>query len=143
MEETREKKPSSKGRSTTPGYRVEVRDKLFDTVRPIKIHDGFVGPEWRTVSFVQDFNPAGVPGFRFHPEATTYHHILPHNSALALAWTLLAQNDDNAYRLECRLVEYVLRTEWTLERKGAVEGVIRNEFRPAIIPDEPDPEVRP
>lgn len=119
-------KPESCGESTITEYKVEVRDTIFSVHNPIILSDGehgetIVGPDWQEVRFNKGFNPAGVPLHKATHLEDCKRDILGYESALALAWTILAQN---YYRfgLEARIVAYELKTSWERTRKGVVDG---------------------
>lgn len=97
------------------GYRVETRDTEFMLARPNQLADGPIGPEWREVTFVTGPNPTGVP------TADTDRRLLGYESALALAWTILAQLGWQGRGVECRLVRYRLETSYILHRVGVMD----------------------
>lgn len=106
----------------THGYRVEVRDPHFSAHlnRPITLADGLVGPEWRTVEFERSLNPAGVPTSNGLHDLAQYG-LLPYESALALAWTLVAQCKATLVVPECRVVRYSVRYSHAIYRDGVVD----------------------
>lgn len=130
---------TSSGRSREYGYRIEVRDTCFISQNPVRLHDGCVGPDWREWTPAEDFNPAGIPIESPRFSGQFQHSLLPYEGAMALAWTILAQN--SLHRgLECRLVRYKLAQTWELTREGVVEGRVTNDWIFSKIQLEPEPE---
>ena len=135
------------GHSTEYGYRIEVRDTLFSTVRPIELHDGLVGPEWRECNPMSAVNPAGIPEDPPDWGHKSHHRLLRFDVALALAWTIIAQNHVRM-GLECRIVKYKLETHYILERQGVVDERIDNQLirevrRIKLLPEEGSVSVEP
>jgi len=110
----------SSGNSKEIGYRIEVRDERFSTVRPVVLHDGIVGPDWREVSPIRSDNPAGVPVELPPLGHKDEHRLLEYEGAVALAWTIIAHNR-NSLGLRCRIVRFALETTYKLEREGVVD----------------------
>lgn len=107
------------GHGTDVGYRVQVRCDKTCHSNPTELADGIVSTEWRDVSFRLGKNPAGIPQSIFDRKCE--HGLLTYEGAVALAWTILAQNEHRD--LECRLVAYNLETTFKLTRQGVVEGL--------------------
>ncbi len=125
----------SNGSATEIGYRIQIKDELFCTTDPVNLHDGIVGQEWRDFCPAICDNPAGVPSDTIFGQKTL-HNLLLLESAIALAWTIIAQNK---YKLglRIRLIRYELRTTWELEREGIVDyPEIKHQLfdEPKIIP---------
>lgn len=106
----------STGHSTEQGYRVEARHTEFIASNPIKLYDGILTSEWREITFQRGHNPCGIPEDAFSRKGD--HDLLSYNAAMALAWTLIAQQKHRM--VECRLVAYKLETTWKCEKVGLV-----------------------
>lgn len=131
------KSGESRGNGTDYGYAVEIRDKMFSKDRPITLQDGIVGPDWRRVSFIEANNPAGVPIDRYRHGELPKHGLMPYASAVALAYTIIAQNHREDYRIECRIVQYKVETSYTVERMGVTEDEINGfVLRPKLRAEE-------
>lgn len=116
-----QKKRNPSGSSVEYGYRVEARVRDVLHIRPVALSDGILTTEWREVVFEAGFNPAGIPT-ESHIRQRSRHELLSHEAAVALAWTIIAQQRHRD--IECRLVQYRLETNYTLERKGVVDGLL-------------------
>ncbi len=128
---TNDSKIISKGAGTEYGYRIEARDTHVSHVRPAAIHDGILTGEWREIAPIISDNPAGVPSLDEYGDSGRKHNLMPYESAVALAWTLIAQNRWKS--IECRLVKYKLETSYFLSREGIVENsIVKSVFLPDI-----------
>lgn len=117
---TNKQKPISQGTQNEIGYSVEVRCEKILPMAPIKLFDGFVTTEWRKVNFEQSNNSAGVP-VNYLYSYKNHHGLLSYEGAVALAWTIIAQNEW-AHRLEARVVSYKLTTTWEVNYQGIVDN---------------------
>ena len=101
--------------STETGYRIEART----LAGYVMLHDGPLMTDWRRVAFETGNNPCGVPQMRF--SMFDLFGLLPRNSAMALAWTLIAQHPFQF--IEARLVPYRLETKCVCEAFGEPEVI--------------------
>lgn len=122
------------------GYVVEARVGVVSHEKPVRIQDGILTTEWRPVEFTKDFNPAGVPCHWENdmPGIGIKCDYLPYASAVALAWTLIAQQ---SYRgIEVRLAQYSLKYTYETKRDGVVDEPVGSfevlMHRPKIIKEE-------
>lgn len=108
-----------RGSGTVIGYAVEARviPGCFYPSQPPTLGDGVLTPEWRRVQFERGMNPAGVPGIGHMMSAEVYQW-LPYESAVALAWTIIAQH---RYSVECRIVELSQTYSYENTFKGVVD----------------------
>lgn len=104
---------------TEHGYKVEARNAHFSHERPLTLSDGILSGDWREVAFSQGFNPAGIPIDLFSQKHQ--HGLLSYEGAMALAWTLVAQN--RMWYVETRIVQYSLETTFKCEKQGLVTNV--------------------
>lgn len=111
---------------------MEARHKWFSCAAPIILCDGLLGPDWREIHFSKGHNPAGIPETPFGHKGA--HDLLTFEAAMALAWTVIAQN--NRHGIECRLVQYRLVTSHTLTKQGVVTGAIMCDLtkQPEVMP---------
>ena len=123
-------KTDSKGAMTENGYKIEARVARFNCFNPVQLSDGLLGPEWREVQFERGNNPAGIPVEGFGEKHN--HRLLTYEGAMALAWTLVAQQRNCP--IECRLVAYKLETTWALEVSGIVDMPPIENLWPDIAP---------
>jgi hypothetical protein len=120
------RKHDTTGTSDETGYRVEARHKWFSCAAPIMLDDGLLGPDWRQIHFSKGYNPAGIPEPPFGHKGS--HDLLTFEAAMALAWTIIAQN--GRHGIECRLVQYHLVTKHTLTKQGVVREIICDPTKP-------------
>lgn len=118
------KRSSGRGSGSTVGYKVEARtidlEGLPEVVRTLADGHTVLCAEWREVEFACGSNPAGVPCESRLLDGAE-HGLLPYESAVALAWTVIAQNRHAT--IECRLVRHRLSYSYSIEREGYVDGV--------------------
>ena len=134
------KEPVSKGSSSEIGYRVEARCEIMSHLHPVTLLDGIVTKEWREVHFERGPNHYGVPSgadewWRYGHK----HDLMPYESALAMAYTVLAQNATRG--LELRLKQYTLETRHELTCNGVVDMKITGERYDAKLVVEEPPKV--
>ena len=127
----------SRGTTREHGYKIEARDRNFNCVAPLVLHDGILGPDWRIIRTEHSSNPAGIPdGLCSHGHE---HGLLSHEGALALAWTLVAQHPWRS--IEVRLAQYSLETTYKCEPRGvvAMQPIAVQPFRAVQLVAKPTP----
>lgn len=90
MGDIKQLKTINEGASTSYWYTVEAKVGFMDPVNPIRLTDGILTTQWRELSFPCGVDGAGVPAY--FPPTGLIRMQLPYASAVALAWTVLAQN---------------------------------------------------
>jgi hypothetical protein len=111
------------------GYRVEARVSEVSVHAPAVLPDGLVTTEWRALEFSKGSNPAGVPVHYLGYDLTQFN-LLPFESAVALAWTVVAQNQWKF--LEIRIVQHAFHMETTVERGAVVDMEIGKPWGKAV-----------
>ena len=122
MSETEKPKPVSSGSGSFPGYMLEAKVENFIRHRPVVIKDSFDGDivldtVWRNVTAFKAPPGMGVP--RDNREAEYF--VYPYESAMALAWTLVAQNPHSSILV--RLVPYKIRYTHETWRDGETKVI--------------------
>lgn len=129
------RKPEITGTTDEIGYRVQARNAHFNTATPVMLDDGLLGPDWREIHFSKGYNVAGIPDSLFGHKGR--HDLLAYETAVALAWTIIAQNPRQG--IECRLAQYRLVTSFTLCKQGVLVGqTIKYDLthKPEVMPND-------
>jgi hypothetical protein len=139
------KRSAGSGDGHQTGFRVEARLIDIDGIprSPSKLADGktILGYDWTELYFERSMNPAGVPTSSPVLDPGSSNDLLPLRSAIALAWTAVAQNQ--YLPMECRLVQHKLTYHWEIKRMGVAEEIkIRGDSMmwPKITDDVPPEE---
>lgn len=107
------------GSGTVIGYRVEARIKDLPTMAMSPIELGnrqILTHEFQEITFEESAR-YGVPlvGDYMFPVGAS-QRLMPYDSALALSWTIIAQNQHKP--IECRIVQYRMKYNYTMEYNG-------------------------
>lgn len=124
-----EDKTCGSGTTSTYGYKVQARVQSYVPERAVVINGPheqkiILTEDWRTVEFAEGFNPAGVPSCNSAVDngLLRQHYLLPHESAVALAYTLAAQNAQYTIgAVRIRLVKYKLQSSYKMWREDEKE----------------------
>lgn len=118
------KRSSGSGGGTSIGYTVEARvqdiEGLAQNPQPLVDGRTILGHEWQQLHFEEGSNPYGVPG-RSRFDHNLGSPRMPLKSAIALAWTIIAQNPHRS--VECQIVRHKLTYTYSSERLGVVDGL--------------------
>ena len=115
-------KPESSGSGSFPGYKLEARVENFIPHRPVVIKvehygDVVLDKEWREISAFKAPPGMGVPVENREAE----HFVYSYGSAMALAWTMVAQHPGSSILV--RLVPYRIRYTHETHRNGEPEVI--------------------
>ena len=123
-------KPYSEHSSSTTAFQVEVRCTTVSQHMPVVLQDGLVTESWREVHFSKGMNPCGVPV----EDLGRFNTLMPYESALALAWTIIAQHR-HSMGIQCRIVAYKHTEKVRVDYIGPVSSLDASDTQQGL----PDP----
>lgn len=149
-EQIAQKEPHSSQNGTTFGYSVEARIDHFNPTHRVEIPQPLMSKpmvlteKWQRVSFWEGNNPCGVPvaGYGHDEHLFSIHGLLERGSAIALAYTLAAQNSRSSLTaIKIRIVQHKLvyahkvylegEPEELNQHFGRIDDLMESHFNPS------------